>query len=444
MMKGLAVSVLAAVLFGLTVGPAPAFVLQVVNGDGVPLNPRWPSMPVHFKLNDGSLEILRPLSPGSTPLQPLQAALHTWSVAPVDLTFDGTTPAADAVSDRINLITFADSPRNREWLADSWGTTITWTQTSGGAVSITEADVVLNPHYRFATDGSPDARDLPTALTYSLGWALGLDNSPIAADSLFPLLFAGQTASRSQPEPDDLAGLHVLYGGADPGQAAIAGQVLTLDNEPVFGAHVVATDSHGIVRVASLTDWNGSFTLPGLTPTAGPYRVYAEPLDGAAAPGLLGPAYRDARNDFRTAFAGGNSAPAVVPLAAGQTTALDPIHVDARPATINPKWLAWSPDGTTFLNSLPQVLEIERGQSAYLAVVGAGLQAVPRSGFRFNGGDIRIDASHLVRGIASNGVPYAIIQLQVDPLAAPGTRSLDLITPDERAVLTGCIRVVSR
>src|SRR5205823_7181341 len=108
---------------------------------------------------------------------------------------------------------------------------------------------------RFATDGAPDARDLPTALVYSLGWALGLDNSPIAADALFPLLFAGQTATRSQPEPDDVAGLQVLYGGGDPRLAAIAGQVLTPDGETVFGAQVVATDTRGDVRVAAVTDW---------------------------------------------------------------------------------------------------------------------------------------------------------------------------------------------
>src|SRR5205823_12509821 len=96
---------------------------------------------------------------------------------------------------------------------------------------------------------------------------------------------------------------------------------------------------------------------------------------------------------------------------AGQTTMLSAIHVDTLVPTINPRWIGWSPDGTTFFNALPQVLELEPGQTADLVVVGAGLQAVPRSGFRFNGGDIRVDSTHLVRGISSSGVPYAIVQL---------------------------------
>src|SRR5438445_12027797 len=83
-----------ALLVLLTGTPAAAFVLQSDNFNGTLGHPRWApgSMPVTFRLNDTPFDLLPNFARGSMPLDAIQAALRAWSLAPVRLALDGTTP----------------------------------------------------------------------------------------------------------------------------------------------------------------------------------------------------------------------------------------------------------------------------------------------------------------------------------------------------------------
>jgi hypothetical protein len=147
--------------------------------------------------------------------------------------------------------------------------------------------------------------------------------------------------------------------------------------------------------------------------------------------------------DFHLTFAGGSPDAAPVRVAAGETTALDPIRVDLQPAGLNPRFIAWSPDGSSFSKSLATPLQIEPGQTRFLAVVGEGLTGVPRTGFRFSGGDLTINTSRMARGLTTTGLPYAIFPLMVRDGASGGMRTLFVASPTERAALSGAIEVVT-
>jgi hypothetical protein len=434
--------------------PARAFVLETVDVGGQRAHPRWAasSLPISFMVSGRSLELLPNLAANSTPLAAIEAAMGTWSIPPVAMRLGGMSNIAELGRDGVSLITFADTPRNRAAVGNFWGSTSFWTARQGSQISITEADVVLNSQSPFATSGEPNARDIQDLLTHELGHSLGLEHSPITTATMFPFGIVGQTSARSL-ETDDLAGLRALYGsdpqpecvGAPP-VGAIAGRVTTPEGTPVYGAHVVATDAEGIVRVGALTEPDGGFTLPSLP--AGDYQVYAEPLDGPMTlASLTGGVFDDVahplRVDFRTGFAGSAAEPAVVRVAAGATTALEPIRVVAQPPSLNPQFIARSTEGRSFSNALGLSLQVASGSSMFLTVLGSGVAAVPASGFRVSGSDVVLDPAGVVRGAASNGVPFAIFSLSVRPGARPGGRNLYVIGPSEGAAFTGALEVVA-
>src|SRR5438270_7756692 len=162
---------------------------------------------------------------------------------------------------------------------------------------------------------------------------------------MYPYTEHGRLAPRAL-DPDDVAGMQALYHvAADPDTGSISGQVLNTDGDPVFGAHVVATNADGIVRIGALTDKDGSYTLPSLP--AGSYQVYAEPLTGFITPANYGAYYQEALTAFRPAFAGELTG-APVTVTAGQTTALDPLQVDPEAPTLGSPEIGWSTTGTSF------------------------------------------------------------------------------------------------
>jgi hypothetical protein len=259
---------------------------------------------------------------------------------------------------------------------------------------------------------------------------------------MYPFIHLGQ-APRYAPSEDDIAGLRALYElGSAPGDGAISGQVVTQSGDAVFGAHVVAVDADGTVRVGVLSAPDGRFSIPSLP--AGSYQLYAESLDGPVTPAYLSSAYQIALTGFRTAFAGGNSQPAVVSVAAGQTTFVDPIRVVTQEASFRLEAVSWSPDGHTYTPAYPQALRIHPGESASLEIAGGeGLAQVDPAGLSISGGEITLDPSTVQRGTSPGGIPYLILPLAVRPGAPPGPRSLYLTQAGQRAVLTGCIEVTA-
>ena len=190
---------------------------------------------------------------------------------------------------------------------------------------ILDADVELNPAVLFATPGAlaanPAAYDLESILIHEFGHTLGFAESPVAGAAMFPFAPAPGTYRGARPASaapdapladDDRAGLRVAY----PGAAAfgtIRGRILpanplSLAGIPAaapgmavtgyYGAQVVAVDAAtGAVVAGTLAGWScdvaqqrtnfdGSYEIGGL-PLGRSYAVYAEPLTGPVAPGML-------------------------------------------------------------------------------------------------------------------------------------------------------------
>lgn len=434
-----------ALLLALLAPPAPAFVLHTVDTGGTLLHPRWStaSLPVRFRLNDRPLTLLPNLAGGSMPVPAIQAAMQTWSFPPIGLRLDGTTPALDAIRDGVNLITLADTSRNRDIAGDQDALTLLWTEQQGSQIRIAEADIVVNPQEKLATDGRAGVSDVQNLLTHELGHALGLAHSPLLAATMFPFGPPGETLKR-RLEADDIAGLRALYAGDLPAPGgAIAGQVVTTTGTPVFGAHVLATDAAGIARVGVLTDRSGGFTIPSLP--AGDYQVYTEPLDGPMTPDdIPDPYFHDPQHlvavAFRTTFAGDNITPALVHVDAGKMTSLAPIRVPAQPPTLNPLAIAGQ-DGNTDYEG--PILPLRPGGSLVLWMIGPGLETVPDAGFHASSADIVLDTSHPRRGTLRDGMPFAVFRLFVRPGAPPGPRSLFVVRASELAAYSGGLQVLA-
>jgi len=423
--------------------PSAAFHLQseVVNGRLTKARWRPASLPIPFVANDQPPNLLLNLVSNSRPLAAIEAALPVWEIPPAGVRLNGTVATTDVGADGINLITFADTPKNRDASKDASAVTVAWSVQQGSRPRTFETDIIFNPMSTLATDGRASAIDIQSTLTHELGHAIGLPHTPIVAATMFPFNNAGQTHQRTL-SPDDVAAVRALYGiDPGPGLGALTGRVVTTADAPVFGAHVVATDAEGIVHVSAVTDWEGDFTIPSLPP--GSYRVYAEPLDGPATPdNILGAAGKDTKHpvlkEFRTAFAGGNFAPALVAVTAGQTTSLPPIRVEPERPLLNLQHLNWSLDGRDPWSG--DTLRMIPGRSGVLAVGGEGVATLPLVSVGFDGTGIWLDHGRIGR----DRDKWLFVPFFIRGDARPGARSLHIVTARERAAFTGLFEVVAR
>jgi hypothetical protein len=423
--------------------PVRAFVLQSEEVGGKLVHPRWDpdGMPVRFQLNGRPFNLLPNLTRTSNPLGAVQAALQSWAIGPVRLTQEGTVATTEPGKDGINLITFADSSRNRELTANAWAVTLNWFDRKGNELRMTEADLVMSPGQVFSTTGSAEFGDLQGIVTHELGHAIGLEHTPIGSATMFPGGEEGQFTLRTL-DPDDIAAVRELYvGETGPDYGAITGQVLAGGDQPVFGAHVTAVDSEGIVQAGGLTDREGNFVIPSLP--GGAYQLYAEPLDGPMIPNDLNGSYFANRShplslSFHTTFLGGNASPTTARVEVGKSTVLDPIRVDGTAPGINPDGFVWTDDFKAF-HSL--VAPLRPGRPIYLLVLGRGLERVPTGGFRASSPSVAIDYAGVARDVLNDGTPFVILPIQRTAGARPGARSLYLAVGAERAALTGILEV---
>lgn len=438
-------AILATSLLLLLAAPARAAVLQTVDLNGKEVHPRWNAgaLPLQFVLNDRPLDLLPNLTRGSTPLAAVQASMESWGAVPVAMSLNGNVATASLAQDDVNLITLADTPENRDVAGNGWGVTLSWFRERGQSLEMFEADVVLNPQSRMATDGAAGAGDLQSVLTHELGHALGLGHSPIFSSTMFPAGGEGQTTPRTL-EQDDLSGARLLYVGATDGKrGAITGQVQTTSNSPVFAGHVGVIDKEGIIRVGTLTGRDGRFTLPALEP--GEYQLFVEPLDGPVVPEHFTSEFWHDRQHpvltaFQTTFAGGNRTPSWVRVEAGKTTALETIKAPAGKPGLNAEGFLWTTDVRNFQEwGAP----ISLGRPLYVVVVGNGLERVPQRGFTFSSPTISIDPSQFARDTLEDGTPFAVMEVWRGTGARPGGYSLYMTTDTERVLLPGIVEVVA-
>jgi hypothetical protein len=429
----------------LSAKPAGAFVLGQVLWNGKLVNHPWrtASMPITFVLSDRPVGLLPNLAPNSQLQTAVEAALAAWEVPPVGLRLSGAVTPFERAWDGVNLITFADTPENRDVTKNALAVTPSqWVLYSDGRARMVDTDIIVNPQHRYSTDGRETARDIQDILTHELGHALGIDHSPVVASTMYPYGNDGQLWGRT-PHTDDLAAVGVLYKlDPGPGYGSIAGKVTTTTDAPIFGAHVTAVDADGIAVVGALTDWNGAFTIPSLP--AGDYRVYAEPLDGPMSLENIGGPYNDQRHpaskSFRTTFVGGNLAPTAVTVAGGQSTAVAPIRVATEPPTLNPTAMFWSWDRNRWKYEIAP--QLRAGSSLYLGIHGQGLDMLPLPTVEFGGSGVTVNRI-VDRGASpSRSDTWVDLSVSVNSGARPGARSLIISRGEERVAFTGVLEVI--
>jgi hypothetical protein len=218
---------------------------------------------------------------------------------------------------------------------------------------ILDADIYFNPGDSraafatpFALANSPSAYDLQSVLTHELGHFFGFSHSAVWSAMMFPFApapgtFTGTRPSLQQPDAplseDDRTGLRVLYPDAadTTHSGTITGRILaanplSLPAVPagvtgIFGAQVVALDAvSGNVVAGVLDGWScsaagppqfdGSYRFQRLA--VGPaqsYKIYAEPLNGAADPSTVSNAIRTLCRNLTTDPGWPSSAACVVP-----------------------------------------------------------------------------------------------------------------------------------
>lgn len=279
-------------------------------------------------------------------------ARTTWQVVGSDVAFQRpVVGSAAAGKDGVNGISVNDKLfEDSGFLAY----TTTWFDDSG---SIQEADIQIDSQ-------SIAGYDIQSLIEHELGHFLGLDHSGVVGAVMYPYI----AKSPVPLDSDDRLTLSAIYPSAalHASTATIRGEVRS-SSGAIFAAQVVAVSEGGIAVASTLTDRSGAFVLSGLP--AGPYRLYAEPLDGPVSRDHLSGIWRSAnQRAFVTRF----GEPQSVNAKTGTQEQRVLLQIDDAAPTLNPRWIGAFPPNSSELRLASTPVNVSSGDTA-IAVGGDGV-----------------------------------------------------------------------
>ncbi len=334
---------------------------------------------------------------------------------------------------------------NSDEISGRLAVTLLWSQRQGQIDTITEADVIFNPNPSdpWSIREGKDALNFFDVAVHEFGHMPGMHHAISRAARMF---FQGGAFGYglNQLSWDDVAGINVLFPlpGIDRLTGSIGGRV-TRAGQGIFGAFVVAVDTHGVVTASGITLPGGHYEILNLPP--GDYTVYAEPLDGPTRPSnISGGVFSISSLDgnFPPTFLE-NSQEARVRVNVGNRTRGIDIRVAGGQTGLDPEFVGAAPDPSGAIRVATTATRAHLGTNTNIMVAGKGVGSLNDSngvhvlGQRIIAGHISATRTH------PSGIIFKFFPITVPSNAPSGQYSLVLEGPGERGIITGGLEIFS-